>query len=95
MDILGYQIKEEIRELVRLEIAASIVPQTEQAPPVPADIVNQRGICERFDLSEPTVIRWRNKGKIPFMRIGSAIRYDVNAVAQALSAKPNKKGASR
>ncbi len=92
MEILGIQFKEEIRGLIREEMAASavITPITEPAALVPV-IVNQKGLCERFDLSEPTVIRWRNKGKIPFMQVGSAIRYDLNAVAKALEVNNKKR----
>ena len=88
MEILGYQFKEEIRMLIREEVASNV--PAEEAKALPLEIVNQKGLCQRFDLSEPTVIRWRNKGIIPFMQVGSAIRYDVNEVAKALEAG-NKK----
>jgi hypothetical protein len=89
MEILGYQFKEEIRTLIREEIAGSA--PAEEPKSLPLEIVNQKGLCQRFDLSEPTVIRWRNKGIIPFMQLGSAIRYDVNEVAKALEAGSKKR----
>lgn len=76
--------KEEIRYLIQEEVAATLKLQT---PERPIEIVNQKELCIRFDLSEPTVIRWRDKGLIPFMRVGSAVRYDVNLVAKALEFK--------
>jgi excisionase family DNA binding protein len=92
MELLGYQFKEEIRELIRAEIAAT-APVSVQVQESPVVLTNQRGLCEFLSLSEPTIIRWRNKGKIPFLKVGSAIRYDLNAVAKALESSSKKKGA--
>ncbi len=83
---------EELRQLIREELAAT---NTISEQPTPATKpLNQRELCTFLGLSEPTVIRWRHKGKIPFMQIGSAIRYDVNKVIEALEVgkkKPNLK----
>lgn len=46
--------------------------------------VNTKDICEFLDVTEPTLIRWRNKGKIPFLQIGSRILYQKSAVLKAL-----------
>ena len=54
--------------------------------------VNQKELCAFLGLSEPTVIRWRKKGVIPSMKIGSAIRYDVNKVIEALEVRDKKFG---
>ena len=48
------------------------------------EIINRDELCKRLDITEPTCIRWEKKGKIPSMRIGSAIRYDWFAVVEAL-----------
>lgn len=58
------------------------------------EIINSREIRKRLDISEPTLIRWRRKGRIPYLSIGSAIRYDWHKVLEAISSD-NKKGASR
>lgn len=55
-------------------------------------IVTGEVLCQRFNITIPTLIRWRKKGKIPFMQIGSAIRYDINKVIEALEVG-KKKGA--
>ena len=91
MQNLVEQFKEEFRQMIREELAANIPisePPKELIKPV-----SQKELCTFLGLTEPTVIRWRQKGKLPFMQIGSAIRYDLNAVLLALQAK-NKKGAS-
>ncbi len=81
---------DELRQLIRDELAVS-APVLEQPKPTTKPI-NQRELCTFLGLTEPTVIRWRKKGKIPFMQIGSAIRYDVNTVIQALEVGNKKKG---
>ena len=54
------------------------------------EIINSREIRTRLDISEPTLIRWRQKGKIPYLAIGSVIRYNWIEVVDALTV--NKKG---
>jgi len=55
-------------------------------------IVAGNEVCRKFDITMPTLIRWRQKGRIPFMQIGSAIRYDLNKVIEALKVSGKKKG---
>ena len=81
---------DELRQLIREELAVS-TPILDQPKPSSKPI-NQRELCTFLGLSEPTIIRYRHKGKIPFMQIGSAIRYDVNSVIEALEVG-KKKGA--
>ncbi len=49
--------------------------------------ITRRELCEFLGVTEPTVIRWEKRGKIPVMRIGSAVRYDRAAVIKALEKK--------
>ena len=49
--------------------------------------ITTKQLCKFLSITEPTVIRWRKKGKIPFMQIGSALRYDKEAVIKAISDK--------
>lgn len=49
------------------------------------EIIGTKVLMDRLQLSEPTIIRYRKKGKIPYLRIGSAIRYDWQKVLNALS----------
>jgi excisionase family DNA binding protein len=53
----------------------------------PIEIIDTATLCSRLNITEPTVIRHRKRGKIPFLRIGSSIRYDWNAVVKALESK--------
>ena len=58
------------------------------------EIIDCRELCKRLNITEPTVIRWRAKGLIPFLNIGSAVRFNYLEVIEALETK-NKKGAKR
>lgn len=51
------------------------------------EIIDTKELLLRLGLSEPTVIRYRQKGVIPFLQVGSAIRYDYQKVLDALEKK--------
>lgn len=89
MDALVLIKTDELRQLIRDELAIG-APQKEAAKPVLPPITTKQ-LCEFLGLTEPTIIRWRQKGKIPFMQIGSAIRYDKNKVIEALEVKKQKR----
>jgi len=82
------ELVQRFREAIKEEIAASgtsALNTTKTEPPI-----NTKQLCEFLDITEPTCIRWRKKGKIPFFTIGSAIRYDKNKVVKALEENSGK-----
>jgi hypothetical protein len=48
------------------------------------DIMTGEQVCVKLDINIQTLTRWRKKGKIPYLQIGSAIRYDFNKVVAAI-----------
>jgi len=74
------QIIERFREVVKQELL-SLNGNLESVNEPP---INTKQLCEFLDITEPTCIRWRKKGKIPFFTIGSAIRYDKKEVIESL-----------
>ena len=58
------------------------------------DIMTGDQVCEKLDISIQTLTKWRQKGKIPFLQVGVAIRYDFNKVVSALEVV-KRKGPSR
>lgn len=84
---------DEVRQLIRDEL--SVTTPTPEQHKQASKPINQRELCTFLGLTEPTVIRWRKKGKIPFMQIGSAIRYDVNTVIEALEGGKSRRGVRR
>ena len=49
-----------------------------------AEIICRDELCKRLNITEPTVIRYEKKKKIPSFRIGSAVRYNWPQVVKAL-----------
>jgi excisionase family DNA binding protein len=82
------EIVERLRKVVREEMAANSNAAANEAKKEPA--INTKQLCDFLSITEPTVIKLRQKGKIPFFEIGSAIRYDKNEVMEALRNKQRK-----
>ncbi|MEQ7798180.1 helix-turn-helix domain-containing protein [Pedobacter sp. ASV1-7] len=85
----------EVRELFRKELETYFGNQSISTPPKNEPPITTKQLCEFLGITEPTVIRWRKKGKIPFMQIGSSIRFDVAAVLASLEVKNKKKGLTK
>ena len=79
-----------IEKLNSLESRFSEVSTTPSTPP--AEIIGRNELCTRLNITEPTVIRWEKKGRIPSFRIGSNVRYNWQTVINSLEGK--KKGVS-
>ena len=52
--------------------------------------ITTKQLCEFLGITEATVIRWRKKGKIPFLQIGSSIRFNLSSVIASLEVSKNK-----
>ncbi len=52
--------------------------------------ITVKELREYLGVTEATIIRWRKKGKIPFMQLGSRVLFNRSAVLSALETK--KKG---
>ena len=57
-----------------------------------SEIIDREELCKRLAITEPTVIRYERKGKIPRLNIGNSVRYNYPAVIEALEAAAHKKG---
>jgi hypothetical protein len=69
-----------MNELNEIKQMVAVQRTTEAAP----EIIDRKELQKRLKVSEPTIISWDKKKKIPCFRIGSAIRYDWNKVLKAL-----------
>jgi hypothetical protein len=58
--------------------------------PSSAEIIDEDTLCTRLNITHPTAGRWRKKGKIPFLQIGSSIRYNWATVLTALENRKSK-----
>lgn len=57
-------------------------PSTSKEKPI-----SIKELCEHLNITEPTALRWRKKGKIPFFTIGAAVRFNLSEVLIALAGK--------
>jgi excisionase family DNA binding protein len=90
MDNLVIVKSEDLRKLIREELLK--LPTQSETYKASFPPLTTKQLCEFLGISEPTVIRWRKKGKIPFFQIGSSLRYDKEAVLKALENTKGKGG---
>jgi hypothetical protein len=74
---------------VIIDCVNTCLSYNKQTPVQNEQPINTKELINFLDITEPTLIRWRKKGKIPFLKIGSRILYQKGAVLAALE---NKKG---
>ena len=61
----------------------------------PAEIINTEELCKKLRITEPTVIRYRKRNKIPFLQLGASIRYNWPEVLKALDSLKKTKRYSK
>ncbi|MET3978335.1 excisionase family DNA binding protein [Mucilaginibacter sp. UYP25] len=66
----------------KLNTNASVIAIAKTEPPI-----TTKELIKFLAISEPTLIRWRKKGKIPYLRIGGRILYQKSAVLTSLESK--------
>ena len=76
------QLIEQIRSVVREEMKDETI-----SGKAAREIITPDELCKRLGLSIGTLIRYRKKRKIPWLEVGSSIRYDFEKVCQALEKK--------
>lgn len=67
--------------------------QQKEVKPQPIIITGEE-LCIKLGVTIQTLIRWRQKGKVPFMQMGASIRYDLNTVITALEVGIKKRKVS-
>ena len=82
---------EELQELIdkavmlafeKLNTQSSVIAISKNEQPVTAKVLSQF-----LSISQPTLIRWRKKGKIPYLKLGGRILYQKSAVITAMESK--------
>lgn len=85
---------EELLQQVRMIVCEELEKYHSQiAQPILSRPITQKELCNYLDVSVQTIIRWKNKKKIPFMNIGSSVRFDLQKVLDALEQKKRPKTA--
>lgn len=73
--------KDDIREVLKEVlpgILAQLLPQADEQP------VTAEEICHYFNISRPTLSRYRDQGRIDYIKIGRQYRYLKSKVKAAL-----------
>lgn len=62
------------------------------SPKEQIEVIDTKTLCLRLGITQPTVIRWRKKKRIPFLLVGSSVRFNYSAVVAALEVTDKKRG---
>jgi excisionase family DNA binding protein len=65
-------------------VALIAAMKTSAASPIGSQLLTDKSVAEKINVSMRTVIDWRNAGKIPFIRIGRSIRYRPESIRALL-----------
>ncbi|MBK1884392.1 helix-turn-helix domain-containing protein [Luteolibacter pohnpeiensis] len=49
--------------------------------------VKARDIARRYNVTERAVYGWKDEGRIPHIKIGKVVRFDLDAVIEAIEGK--------
>lgn len=71
-------------------IRAIIQEEISKTPTTPIEIIDREELMKRLGLTEPTIIRYEKRGKIPSIRIGTSVRYNWYSVVTSLENPKNK-----
>jgi len=75
--------KEELKQLIEDAIYKATCTQ----PNLEYNIITEKELSKRLNISKVTLHKYRKEGKIPFSQIGRTIRYDYKEVMETLKHK--------
>ncbi|SMD46392.1 DNA binding domain-containing protein, excisionase family [Aquiflexum balticum DSM 16537] len=53
-------------------------------------ILDTDQLMEKLGVTRPTLSKWRKEGRIPFIQVGSVVRYDLDKVLEVLENKKRR-----
>lgn len=83
--VLTTLTQDEFIALIEKAIDKKLGCSNKPAPVI--EVINRTELKKRLDITEPTVIRYEKKGKIPCFHIGSSVRYNWHEVINSLEGK--------
>ena len=75
--------KEELKQLIEDAVYKANCTQ----PKLEYNIITEKELSERLNITKVTLHKYRRQGKIPFSKVGRTIRYDYKEVMEALKHK--------
>jgi excisionase family DNA binding protein len=79
----------ELESLIKRAIQEAL--DTKHEPQSKPEIIDRKELCTRLNISDRTASTWEKKGKIPFLMVGSSIRYNWPKVIEALEKKGGRR----
>ena len=75
--------KEELQQLIEDAIYKATCTQ----PNLEYNIITEKELSKRLNITKVTLHKYRKQGKIPFSQVGRTIRYDYKEVMETLKYK--------
>ena len=75
--------KEELKQLIEDAVYKATCTQ----PKLEYNIITEKELSERLNITKVTLHKYRKQGKIPFSQVGRTIRYDYKEVMETLKYK--------
>ena len=75
--------KEELKQLIEDAVYKASCTQ----PKLEYNIITEKELSERLNITQVTLHKYRKQGKIPFSQVGRTIRYDYKEVMETLKFK--------
>ena len=75
--------KEELKQLIEDAVYKANCTQ----PKLEYNIITEKELSERLNITKVTLHKYRRQGKIPFSQVGRIIRYDYKEVMETLKFK--------
>ena len=75
--------KEELKQLIEDAVYKANCTQ----PKLEYNIITEKELSERLNITKVTLHKYRKQGKIPFSQVGRTIRYDYKEVMETLKHK--------
>ena len=84
MEVTNFTIsKEELKQLIEDAIYKATCTQ----PNLEYNIITEKELSKRLNITKVTLHKYRKEGKIPFSQVGRTIRYDYKEVMETLKYK--------
>ena len=75
--------KEELQQIIE----DAVFKATSTQPNLEYNIITEKELSERLDISKVTLHKFRKDGEIPFFKVGRTIRYNYKEVMETLKHK--------
>ena len=75
--------KEELRQLIEDAVYKATCTQ----PNLEYNIITEKELSKRLNITKVTLHKYRKEGKIPFSQVGRTIRYDYKEVMETIKFK--------